>query len=167
MNTRIGLVEEWVNFERYFWSNCKPLLILSADFINQVLSAYQSPAVGLGQALYQDSLTYGIDDAPALAFFQHESTFGRYGFAALTHSLGNVVCAGYPHCSGRFRWYASWQEGAYDWFHVLSTEYLPRGLSTVEKIIPVYAPTSENNVSAYIAAVNSAVAAWRAGRILV
>ncbi len=27
MNTRIGLVEEWVNFERYFWSNCKPLLI--------------------------------------------------------------------------------------------------------------------------------------------
>ncbi len=140
---------------------------LSADFINRVLVAYSSPAQGLGQALYQESVTFGIDDAVALAFFLHESTMGRYGSAAVTHSLGNIVCAGFPRCSGRFRWYATWQEGFSDWFHLLSTEYVPHGLTTIEKIIPVYAPASENNVAAYIAAVKASVSAWRAGRVVV
>ena len=52
---------------------------LSVAFINRVLSAYHSPAVGLGSVLYADSLTYGIDDAYPLAFFLHESSMGNAG----------------------------------------------------------------------------------------
>ncbi len=139
---------------------------LSAAFVNRVLAAYRSPAVGLGQALYADSLRFDIDDAYALAFFWHESVFGRDGVAALTHSLGNIICTpGYPSCAGRFRAYSTWQAGAWDWFHLLATEYVPRGLVTLEQIVPVYAPASQNDVSAYIRAVKAAVATWWAGRV--
>src|SRR5689334_15162924 len=55
---------------------------LSASFINQVLSTANSPAAGTGQVFYAQSVSTGIDDAYALAFFQHESTFGKFGVAA-------------------------------------------------------------------------------------
>lgn len=140
---------------------------LSVAFINRVLSAYGSPAVGLGQTLYDQSVKTGIDDAVALGFFWHESTFGKYGVAAVTHSVGNIICAGATRCVGRFRWYPTFQAGTNDWYALLAHEYVARGLVTLEQIIPVYAPASENNVSGYIAAVRSAVSTWRAGRMLV
>jgi len=139
---------------------------LSAVFIDRVLAAYHSPAVGLGHALYADSLQFQIDDAYALAFFLHESSFGTTGVARYTHSIGNIICSGYPTCFQRFRSYASWQAGAWDWFRLIKDEYLPRGLTTVEKIVPVYAPASDgNNPASYIAAVLQAVSLWRTGRI--
>ena len=141
---------------------------LSATFIDRVLAAYHSPAVGLGQALYADSQHFQIDDAYALAFFLHESSFGSSGVAQYTHSLGNLICSGYPTCYAGFRSYISWQVGAWDWYRLIYYEYLPRGLSTVQTIIPVYAPSSDgNNVTAYIAAVCSAVSSWQAGRVWV
>ncbi len=139
---------------------------LSAHFIDAVLVAYHSPAVGLGQAMVADSLRFGIDDVYALAFFWHESQFGRFGVATVTRSLGNIVCtSGYPSCYGRFRSYALWQAGCLDWFRLLAVEYVPHGLTTVKRIVSVYAPSSENDVSAYVAAVMSAVSVWRAGRL--
>lgn len=63
---------------------------------------------------------------------------------------------------------ASWQVGAWDWFRLLTYEYLPRGLSTVQAIVPVYAPASDGNTPAsYIAAVFQAVSTWHAGRVRV
>ncbi len=104
----------------------------------------------------------------ALAFFLHESSFGTTGVARVTRSLGNIICSGYPTCFQGFRSYASWQVGAWDWFRLIKYEYLPRGLSTVQAIVPVYAPASDHNdVPAYIAAVVQAVATWRAGRVSV
>ena len=139
---------------------------LSAVFIDRVLVAYHSPAVGLGRALVADSQRFHIDDVYALAFFLHESTFGTAGVARYTRSLGNIICSGYPTCFEGFRSYASWQVGAWDWFRLLKEEYLPRGLSTVQAIVPVYAPASDHNdVGAYIAAVLQAAATWRAGRV--
>ena len=139
---------------------------LSAHFIDAVLAAYHSPAVGLGQAMVADSLHFGIDDVYALAFFWHESQFGRLGVAAVTHSVGNIVCTvGYSSCVGRFRSYASWQASCLDWFRLIASVYVPRGLTTVQRIVSVYAPASENDVSAYVAAVLSAVATWRSGRL--
>ena len=141
---------------------------LSASFIDRVLSAYHSPAVGLGAALVADSLQFHIDDAFALAFFLHESSFGTTGVARYTRSLGNIICSGYATCFQGFRSYPSWEAGAWDWFRLLKYEYLPRGLTTVQAIIPVYAPSSDgNDVPAYIAAVLSAVSTWRAGRLWV
>jgi hypothetical protein len=74
---------------------------LSAAFIDRVLDHAQSPARGTGMALYALSMLYGIDDAYALAFFQHESQFGTTGMARVTLSLGNIRCsAGYQCVKG-------------------------------------------------------------------
>ena len=45
---------------------------VSAAFINRVLSAYGSPAVGTGQQLYDLGVESGIDPVYALAFFLQE-----------------------------------------------------------------------------------------------
>ena len=135
---------------------------LSPGVVNAVLSQAGSPAQGTGQALYDLSVQSGIDDAYALAVFQHESTYGLYGAGSVNHALGNIDCAGYPTCDGRFRFYSSWEEGYADFYRLLVQEYVSRGLSTVESITPVYAPSVENDVSAYIQSVVSSMQAYRA-----
>ena len=141
---------------------------LSASFIDRVLSASHSPAVGLGHTLVMLSQSSGIDDAYALAFFWQESSFGTAGVARVTHSLGNIRCTAGWSCSAGYRSYPSWQAGARDWFALISTVYVAHGLTTLERILPVYAPPSDNNdVAAYSAAVRSAVSVWRAGRVQV
>jgi hypothetical protein len=147
---------------------------LSPLFINRVLAAYHSPAVGTGQALYDLSLSSGIADEYALAFFLHESTFGTTGVARVTRSLGNIRCSNGYRCIDGYRAYLTWQASYEDWFKLIKYGYLTGQVSskcpcvTVQQIIPVYAPAADhNNESAYIAAVLSAVAAWRAGRVVV
>jgi len=139
---------------------------LSADFVDRVLVTAGSPAAGTGQALYDLSVQYDVDDAYALATFQHESTYGKYGAGAVNHSLGNIVCAGYSTCNGRFRWYASWQEGYEDFYRLIAREYVSRGLRTVEAIEPVYAPASENNTAEYIHTVVLTIRAYRSGQLV-
>jgi hypothetical protein len=139
---------------------------LSADLINQILSAAGSPAAGTGQGLYDLSVQSGIDDAYALAVFQKESSFGSSGAGFEDHALGNIVCAGYPTCNGRFRWYPSWREGYADFYQLISREYVARGLSTVEAITPVYAPSSENDTGLYIQQVRQSMQAFRQAQSL-
>ena len=140
---------------------------ISAAFINRVLAAYHSPAQGTGQALYDYGVEYGIDPAYALAFFMHESTFGTTGVARATLSLGNIRCSEGYTCIEGYRAYATYQEGYKDYYQLIRNLYIGEWhLSTVEAIIPVYAPSSDhNNVSAYIAAIISAVKTWRAGEV--
>jgi hypothetical protein len=139
---------------------------LSADFINQVLASAVSPAAGTGQGLYDLSIQFGIDDAYALAVFEKESSFGRYGAGFEDHALGNIVCAGYPTCNGRFRWYSSWLAGYADFYQLISQEYVSRGCSTVETITPVYAPSSENDTGLYIQQVRQSMLAFRQAQSL-
>ncbi len=147
---------------------------LSPLFIDRVLAAYHSPAVGTGQALYDLSRSSGIADEYALAFFLHESMFGTTGVARVTRSLGNIRCSWGYRCLDGYRAYSTWQASYEDWFKLIKYGYLTGQVSgkcpcvTVQQIIPVYAPAADhNNESAYIAAVLSAVAAWRAGRVVV
>ncbi|MDQ6662733.1 MAG: glucosaminidase domain-containing protein, partial [Chloroflexota bacterium] len=140
---------------------------IQVDFINKVLEHYHSPAAGKGQALYNDGLKYGIDPAYALAFFMHESTFGTRGVAAVTHSLGNIrVSKGYQGYQG-YRAYRTWEEGFEDWYKLISQLYIGKwGLTTIDQIIPIYAPGSDNNdEAAYIQSVKQAVDTWRNGTI--
>ncbi|HET8852808.1 MAG TPA: glucosaminidase domain-containing protein [Ktedonobacteraceae bacterium] len=150
---------------RYYTVVGKPSI--SAEFINRVLALYDSPATGKGQALYDDGVEYGIDPVYALAFFMHESRFGTTGVATVTHSLGNIrATTGYAQYDG-YRMYRTWEEGFADWFRLIAKLYVAQwGLSTVDQIVPVYAPGSDNNdVAAYIAAVKKAVDAWRSGSV--
>jgi Mannosyl-glycoprotein endo-beta-N-acetylglucosaminidase len=147
---------------------------LSASFVNQVLAAYHSPAAGTGQALYDLSLSSGIADEYALAFFFHESAFGTTGVAQVTRSLGNIRCSDGYRCIAGYRAYSTWSASYDDWFKLIKYGYLTGQVSgkcpcvTVQQIIPVYAPASDNNDErAYIAAVLSAVATWRAGHVVV
>jgi len=143
---------------------------LTAAQIDRILAAWGSPAAGTGAAWIAYGMQYGIDPAYALAFFIHESGAGtapgwagRKPDGGTTHNIGNIICAGYQRCYGRFRDYASWEEGIADWYRLIAVEYVAwRGVHTVEEIVPIYAPAVENNVSAYIDAVNRLVAEWRA-----
>lgn len=142
---------------------------VSVDVLNQVLDFYHSPAHGKGQALYDLGVKYGIDPVYALAFFMHESSFGTTGVAQVTLSLGNIrETPGYEDYNG-YRKYSSWEEGFEDWYKLIKIQYVQIWkLSTVDQIIPVYAPSSDDNdVTAYIQAVKDAVTIWRSGGIQV
>jgi hypothetical protein len=142
---------------------------LDAAGIERILAAYGSPAVGTGELWYRLGVERGIDPAYAVAFFIHESGAGTApGWAGLkpdgstTHNVGNIICAGYADCYGRFRDYPDWAAGIADWYRLIDIEYLQwRGLATVAEIIPVYAPSVENNVELYIATVEQLVDSWR------
>lgn len=138
---------------------------LSVAFVNQVLEAAQSPAQGTGQALYDFSKQYQIDDAYALAFFKAESQYGTTGQARVTRSLGNIRCAGYSSCLNGYRAYASWQQGYQAWYELIRTLYVNQWhLTTIDQIIPVYAPKGDgNDPPAYIATVKSLVTQWQQG----
>lgn len=147
---------------------------IDAAAIDTILSKYGSPAVGTGQVWLQLGQQYGIDPAYAVAFFIHESGAGTNpGWAGMkpdgstTHNVGNIICAGYATCYNRFRDYGSWDEGIADWYKLISYEYVDgRGAASVEQIIPIYAPSSDNNdVPGYINVVVSMVEGWRQGTI--
>lgn len=145
---------------------------ISAAAIDTILSKYGSPAAGTGQTWIKLGQQYGIDPAYAVAFFIHESSAGTSpGWAGMkpdgstTHNVGNIICAGYATCYNRFRDYTSWDEGIADWYKLISQEYISgRGAASVEQIIPIYAPASDNNdVPGYISVVVSMVEGWRQG----
>ncbi len=145
---------------------------ISAQQIDRILAEWRSPAAGTGAVWVELGVRYGIDPAYALAFFIHESGAGtapgwagRKPNGGTTHNIGNIICAGYRACYGRFRDYASWEEGIEDWYRLIAVEYVQwRGVHTVEEIVPIYAPAVENNVPAYIDTVNRLVAEWRASQ---
>jgi len=140
---------------------------ITAAFINEVLALAGSPATGKGQTLYDLGLQYNIDPAFALAFFLHESNFGTQGEARASLSLGNLRCIPNVECRDGYAWFPSWEAGFKAWYALIRTLYVDDwGLTTVEQIIPKYAPPADNNNdSAYIAAVEQAISAWRAGQL--
>ncbi|HET9919259.1 MAG TPA: glucosaminidase domain-containing protein [Ktedonobacteraceae bacterium] len=142
---------------------------ITADFINRVLAAYHSPAAGKGQSLYNLGVKYGIDPAFALAFFLHESTFGRYGMATTTLSLGNLRCIPNYPCVNGYAGFSSWEQGFEEWYKLIRNLYVAVwGKTTVAQIIPTYAPASDhNNEAAYISAVEHSIDTWHAGQLMV
>ena len=146
---------------------CPPQL--SAAQLDAILSSYGSPATGTGAAWIAQAQRTGINSEIAVAFFVHESTAGTaQGWAgwkddgSSTHNVGNVVCTPGWQCYGRFRDYPTWESGIADWYQLIAVEYVEgRGHKTVDDVIPVYAPSSENDVQGYIDAVRRLVSQWR------
>ena len=142
---------------------------IDAAFINSVLKHYHSPASGAGEAFYEQGMKYGIDPVFALAFFMEESTFGTKGVAKVTHSLGNIRATPGYHSYHGYRSYKSWTEGSEDWYRLIAQLYVKHwGLTTVDQIIPIYAPGRDhNNPTGYIHNVKRAVDRWRSGIITI
>jgi N-acetylmuramoyl-L-alanine amidase len=125
---------------------------------------------------YYDAIARtGVDPLFLLAMFTKESSMGRAGFAAKTHSWGNtrppsfgVQEAGdynqdtgtyYPRAavsrpSGRYlSAYASWLDGAVSTASRLVAPdfvYVKEGRKTIEQVIERWAPPVENATSAYL-----------------
>jgi hypothetical protein len=156
---------------------------VSVSFIDRVLAAYHSPAVGLGSVIEAQGVHYGIDPVYALAFFWHESGFGTTGEAQVTLSPGNERCLQDRPCidqdRGGYAQMQSWADGFDHWYRLLLYGYVKGEINRdigrvvcpcllVEQIIPVYAPSSDHNdEAAYIAAVEHAVDVWRSGQVWV
>lgn len=139
---------------------------ITAEFIDHVLAVAHSPAVGIGQVMYTLGVQFHIDPVYALAFFHHESSYGKYGVAAVTHSIGNIRCSVGYACDAGYRAYPTWASSVQDWYRLMQTVYLSQGLDTVARIIPVYAPTADHNdEGAYIASVLTDVALYRRGEV--
>jgi hypothetical protein len=139
---------------------------VDAATIRTILQKYNSPAVGASDAMYQLGIEYGIDPAFCLAFFINESTAGTAGVARTTKSVGNIrTTPGYTDYQG-YRKYESWEQGIEDWYRLIRDLYIADwNLTTVDQIIPVYAPTSDgNNPDHYIATVKKLVSSWRGTR---
>jgi hypothetical protein len=136
--------------------------ITPARFARALHDAH-SPAINHA-SLYLICVNAGIDPAVALALFQHESSFGTQGVARDTRNWGNMR-HGEGHQikeSGGWAWYASWEASLTDWCAYIKRRYVQRGLTTVEQVIPIYAPSSDHNKpDRYIAAVRASVAQWQ------
>ncbi len=136
---------------------------ITVEQIRRILTRYGSPALDDAQAFYDLGVARGIDPAYCVAFFIMESAAGTQGVARTTRSIGNIrALAGQPSFEG-YRQYTSWQEGIADWYRLIAEVYIrDLGLITVDAIVPVYAPRSDNNdPEAYIVTVKRLVAGWR------
>lgn len=129
----------------------------------RVLERAQSPAAPVAADCYEIRLFYGLDPAIALAFFQHESTYGKAGRAVVTLNWGNIRKGrrAYKHDDG-FAHYHDWRESLRDWCELIKGPiYIGAGRTTVRSVVPIYAPSSDNNKpERYIQAVLDAVYAW-------
>jgi hypothetical protein len=144
---------------------------ISQESFVAILQRAGSPAAPEAANLYTIIASYGLDPAVALAFFQHESSFCLTGACANNnlHNWGMLRRAVKAERSagtvGGFVRYASWEDGTRDWSELILFRYVNRGLDTIEKAIPIYAPSSDNNTpDAYINAIRRVVASWSGRR---
>ncbi len=142
---------------------------ISVAMINRILTAYNSPAAGMGQSLYNLGVQYDIDPVFALAFFMHESTFGTEGEAKSSLSLGNLRCIPNAQCIDNYAWFSSWEAGFQAWYELIRNLYVAQwGLTTIDQIIPRYAPPADNNNdNAYISSLKLSIDTWHAGQVMV
>lgn len=137
---------------------------MSTESFARVLFRNGSPAAAAAADLYAIICSCNLDPAIALAFFAHESTYGKYGVANRSLNWGNLRRGprAYKIESG-FGFYHAWAESLRDWCELITNRYVGRGLGTVELAIPVYAPSSDGNAPArYIAFVRQLVEGWAA-----
>ncbi len=131
--------------------------------IDRVLQSVNSPMIPYEADIYASGVQYGIDPVFALAFWMKESREASDGsVAAPDHNPGYTEGLGNDPRCGRWACWPTWPEGIAGWFHYMRVFFINRGIRTVESILPIYAPSSENNTSGYIVFVLQHAATWRA-----
>lgn len=131
--------------------------------IDRVLESVNSPMLPYSADIYVSGEQYGIDPVFALAFWMKESREASDGsVAAPDHNPGYTEGLSTDQRCGRWACWPTWPEGIAGWFHYMRVFFIDRGIRTVEDILPIYAPSTENNTSGYILFVIQHVATWRA-----
>jgi hypothetical protein len=118
------------------------------------------PGETIGQTYIRMGRQYGINPAYAAAFFTKESSCGTAGNNLAAHDFGNLRwfegCS-CPTLDGNWQAFPTWTDGMEAWFRLIKNYYVGRGLVNIDQIIPVYAPSFENDTSLYIMQVKQRV----------
>jgi hypothetical protein len=149
---------------------------LSVAQLDTILRGYGSPMSGLGQYIHDESIAHHIDADDAMGFWWYEGRLGTIGEARTTFSPGNLRCVSDRKCvdldRGGYAQMNDWKDGIDYWFRLLDVGYVQGQVAghpctTLAEIVHVYAPSEDNNnEQAYVSAVLSAVARWRAGEVV-
>lgn len=143
---------------------------ITAEQFDTILQEYNSPAAGVGIPVTQYAQQKNIDTAYILYMFIQESTAGTNpNWNAETKNPGNIICAGYNDCIGRFRRYNTWEEGFNAKIDLLADYRDNQGITTIDAAITKWAPPSENDTQGYIDGLKEHVRTWRqanAGQII-
>lgn len=141
---------------------------VSIEQCETILATYNSPAVNTCEKAIQYAQKHNIDFAYPLYMFIHESSAGTNKQWAgikpdnqVTHNTGNIICAGYDTCYGRFRDYESWDEGWQDHIDLLVYYRDKQGDETLEEAITRWAPPIENDTSTYYENGKDIISGWR------
>lgn len=138
---------------------------LSIEQINKILADAHSPAEGTGQYWLKYGIDNDIDAAYGVAIFYQESGLGTNpDWYPAGYNTGNIICAGYTTCHGRFRDYNKdanpWASSIVDVFKLLRS-YRDNGIKTYDEAIMKWAPPSENNTIGYIDNTKTLIRTWR------
>ncbi len=98
---------------------------------------------GTGQVIEQASRNTNIDDAFALGVWWSETNDGAAGVGLSYRNPGGVrSSAGYAVGGGGYTIYPSYAAGINDWFDIVESRYINRGLTSVYTICYPYVGTS-------------------------
>ncbi len=148
---------------------------LTPEQIDKILK--DSPAKGTGNMWVSIGRENNIDAAYMIAIFSQESSFAQEGTGwagfkengTHTYNIGNMICAGFHTCYGRFRDYSGigitdrdhWYAGIEDNTKNLAYYRDKMGIKDFDKAIMTWAPPSENNTDGYIANMHTILSGWR------
>lgn len=125
-----------------------------------------SPMVGLGEYIYQKGLEYGIDPAFAAAIFYSESHHADVptSIARLNFNPGSLRSGrgGATQERDGFAYFNSYEEGIEAFYrHIRYFYFDGQNLLTVDEILWLYAPPSENDTRGYINLIKSRMKSLR------
>ena len=129
-----------------------------------------TPLAPFAQQIVDFGAQSTINPAFALAIWTHESSLDTAGASVANNNPGNLVCAAAQHppalptCNGRWAVYPDLSAAIADWYRYIHDRYVQQGLTTVETLLPVYAPPTENDTQAYITQVVRLMQQWGAGQ---
>lgn len=115
---------------------------LPAATVDAILTRMGSPMAGTGQVVEQASRRTRIDDAFALSVWWVETNSGAAGVGRTDRNPGSVRGSpGYPSGYGGYTIYPSYAAAIVDWFDILKSRYIDRGLTSVYTICYPYVGT--------------------------
>jgi hypothetical protein len=114
---------------------------LPAATVNSILAG--TPMAGTGQVIEEASRNTNIDDAFALGVWWTETNDGAAGVGLSYRNPGGVrSSAGYAVGGGGYTIYPSYAAAIDDWFNIMDSRYINRGLTSVYTICYPYVGTS-------------------------
>lgn len=134
---------------------------VDAAVVDAALRREGSPLAGLGAAIVAGGRRWGIDPVYLVAFVTYFDAGSPLPVAA--HNVGHIRAVATQRAIDGYRAFPTWQAGIDAWYRLITTVYVRRwGLTTLDRIVPVYAPGSgRRSVETELNTLRAAVEALR------